>query len=692
MRHWSNTSASKILNKYLLYLFFITFCLVVVSCTKSESHAGAGNQTKIEKIFERGENAGLGLKVREAAIDSAYSAFSDNDNDSITRFFYRRATVAYYDLRLYEKSLRVSHKVFDMGREAKDSLTMAKASYFSGISHSEKNNSDSAFFYYAQAEKLYRDINDRSLLGEIGLYKAYIYHNIGEYVLCESEAIKALRLLEEKQSTIDIHKCNNLIGSALLGQGNYIEAIKYYRKSLEQLENLRSEGFPDEVISNLRASSYNNLGHVYVKEEDYPDAITIYEEALKGEDIKTMGAGLYAKLINNLAYAKFKSGNRKGLPDMFFRSLRIRDSIGDLPGVVASHISLGEYYVGTNDTTRGISYLKSAYEGAKKIKNNDDILTSAKLLSVVDPVDGQFYAEQYIDLSIKMQNAAKANREKFARIEYETDKLQDEKEALAKKNTYIIGISMIVLLFGAAIFVIYYLNSRNKELLLIQEQQKANEEIYQLMFEQQSNIETARTEEKTRIAMELHDGILNNIYAVRLNLEFINKKSDDESVQKRKEFIKELQTVESEIRAVSHDLSRSDIFNQGQDFGAILRFMITSQKNNFNTVFDAEIDPSIDWDTINNTFKVNIYRIVQEALQNINKYSQAQHAGVEIVMQDNKLNIVVTDDGVGFDPEKARGGIGLRNLRKRADGLKGILNITSRAGKGSAIEVVFPLS
>lgn len=690
MRHWSNTNASKILNKYQIFAIAFIFCLGAFSC--GERSEDKQSQPAVEKLFEQGENPSASPIYREASIDSAYSIFSKEGNDSITRFFYRRATVAYYDLDLYDKSLHASHKVYDMGYDAKDTLTMAKASYFSGISHSEKNHNDSAFFYYNQAEKLYIDIKDRSLLGEIGLSKAYIYYDIGEFVQCESEAIKALRLLEEKQSTIDIYKCNNLIASALLGQSNYPEAIKYYRKALDQLENLRREGYPEDVISNFRASSYNNLGHVYVKEQDYPDAIEIYREALSKDDIKAVAPSLYAKLLNNLAYAKFRSGNYAGLPEMFYSSLRVRDSIKDQQGIVASHINLGEYYAGKDNMALAISHLKKAYNDARKIGSNDDILNSSKILSEIDKKDGAFYAEQYIDLNERMQNAAKANREKFARIEYETDKLQDEKEALAKKNSYIIGISLIVLLFVAAIFMIYYLNSRNKELLLIQEQQKANEEIYQLMFEQQSNIESARSEEKNRIAMELHDGILNNIYAVRLNLEFINKKSDEESIVKRKEYIKELQTVESEIRAVSHDLSRNDIFSQGQDFGAMLHYMITTQKNNFNTGFDAEIDPSINWETINNTCKINIYRIVQESLQNINKYSQALNAGVEILKKDDNLSIIVTDDGIGFDPEKAKGGIGLRNLRKRADDLKGTLNITSQSGKGASVEIVFPLA
>lgn len=226
---------------------------------------------------------------------------------------------------------------------------------------------------------------------------------------------------------------------------------------------------------------------------------------------------------------------------------------------------------------------------------------------------------------------------------------------------------------------------------MLQEQQKANEEIYELMFEQQTKIESAKADEKSRIAMELHDGILNNIYAVRLNLEFINKKSDDESIARRKEYIKALQNVETEIRGVSHDLSRNALFNQDQSFESMLQFMIKSQKNNFDTEFEAELDPEIDWEAMSNVCKVNVYRIIQETLQNINKYSQAKRACVNVAKDDGNVSISVSDDGIGFDPEKAKGGIGLKNLRKRAEALSGTLSISSEPGKGAKVEVLFPV-
>ena len=631
-------------------------------------------------------NPALGKKY----LDSAYALIPENRNDSLTRYFFRRGTIAYYNMSLYDKSLESSKKVYKLASEANDTVSMAKAMHFTAASYYEKLENDSAFFYYRQAEDMYRTLGDKRSMGEVVLYKAYIYHNIGEYVLCEEEAFRALKLLLEKNRPTDIYNCYNLIATSLDGQDKNQAAIDYYQLALKQLDRYGQEGYSVSQIAMNKASCYNNMGGVYVKMGNHRKAIDIYTQALSYPQVKE-ASSLYAKLLNNLAQAKLKSGDNAGLPQMFYHSLRLRDSLDNTQGVVASKLSLAEYFVTEHDTARAVTYLKEAYAQAEEIQSHSDILKSLKMLSATDRRNTLKYYDRYIHLNDSLHDIAEATRNKFARIEYETDRLEDEKQALARKNTFIIGISVVVLLFVAAIFIIYYLNSRNKELVMLQEQQKANEEIYELMFEQQTKIESAKADEKSRIAMELHDGILNNIYAVRLNLEFINKKSDDESIARRKEYIKALQNVETEIRGVSHDLSRNALFNQDQSFESMLQFMIKSQKNNFDTEFEAELDPEIDWEAMSNVCKVNVYRIIQETLQNINKYSQAKRACVNVAKDDGNVSISVSDDGIGFDPEKAKGGIGLKNLRKRAEALSGTLSISSEPGKGAKVEVLFPV-
>ncbi|AXG73046.1 hypothetical protein DVK85_01865 [Flavobacterium arcticum] len=650
------------------------------------------SKTKAGEYLDKSDDAILGSDERQKYVDSAYSKLqSSNLNDSVARYLYTRTIAAYYNLDLYDKSLSVSKDVLRMATEANDTLGMANTMYRIGYTYYTKANNDTAFYYYDQAEKLYLNLNEPGTLGEIILYKAYIYYSIGEYLLCEVEAVKALELLKKDNKTVHIYNCHNLIAAALEEQSDTEEALRYYNDALKYLDNFKNEGYSDASIELYKASCYNNMGGVYVEEKNYKKAISIYNDALKINDLKNRTTSLYAKLLNNLAYAKFKAGDDFMLPELFYESLHIRDSINNQSGIVASNIHLGEYFASKQDTVQALKYLNAAYSTAKDIKSHFDILNSLKLLAELDKDQSLYYSNRYITVNDSLQTKARANREKYARIEYETNKLQDEKEALVKKNSFIIGVSAIVLLFVAAIFIIYYLNSKNKELLLVQEQQKANEEVYHLMNEQQTKIDIARKDEKNRIAMELHDGILNNIYAVRLNLEFINKKSDDESILKRKEFIKELQTVETEIRAVSHDLNKNAMLQQEKSFESILEYMISSQKNSFNTIFEPEIARNIDWDSLSNILKVNIYRVIQEALQNINKYSKADYAKVTVNKDRDNIVIIVTDNGVGFDTQSTKGGIGLKNLNKRALALNGNIEITSQPGDGSIIKVTFPI-
>lgn len=684
-------TASKILNIFQKILALSALVVFTFSC--GDKNEDVLPQPQIDQLFTKAIDEDLSDSLREVSLDSVLIEVKGYDNDSIKRHYYLKAAAGYYNLGLYDKSLNLSRQSFNMSREAKDTLDMALSLYYTADSFYGRQN-DSAFYYYAQSEKLYSQTNDIGSQGEVILYKAYVYYDIGEYLFSETEAIKALKLLhsddrkDPKKKAYLIYNCYNLIATANDGLDNNDEALKYYGDALRQLEEFKRLNIDQGIIDALRASCYNNMGGVYVKKGQPERAINLYNDALSYMSLEDDPA-LYAKLLNNLAYAKFKAGNMNKLPELFHRSLEIRDSINNISGIIASKKHLGEFYAYNKDTVQAIKYLNEAYEGAKRINSHGEIINSLKLLTEIDKPKAEFYYQKYVAVNDSLQDEAKKNRDKYARIEYETDRLKDEKEELVKRNGFIIGVSAVVLLFVGAIFIIYYLNSRNRKLLLIQEQQKANEEIYQLMFEQQSKIDKAREEEKSRIAMELHDGILNNIYAVRLNLEFINKKADDESVAKRKEYIKQLQGVESEIRGVSHDLSRNAVF-QDKSFRDVLEGVITSQKNKFRTSFEAEIDPDINWEAMPNIQKVNLYRIIQEGLQNINKYSKAENAFVRIVKDKNNIGVIITDDGVGFDPEKVKGGIGLKNLKKRSATLNGKLNITSSVGKGAKIEVVFP--
>ena len=676
-------SPSKILNRFVLLVAAI---LVLVSCKHDE---GAEKLPDVEKWLQITRSQSLGKEDVEKYVDSVDARLSELPNDSITRYYYRKASAAYFNAGIYDKSLKVSRKVFDMARYEGDTISMGKAAYLQGLVYYNLGIKDTALQYYQKAERYYKPIN-YSDLSTVILYKAYVFHDVGEYVLCESEATIALKLFKEQKKNYEIYQCQVVIASALNEQENTAEAIAYYRQALDQIEHISAAENSEDQKEFFRAICYHNIGSVYEKGKQYTQAIQQYEKALASPQA-AKGTVLNARILGSIAKAKFLKGDYAPVEPLLNQALATSDSLNDKEGLMLENMCLGDLYMHKKDTLAAIKFYNRGYKEANDINSNTHKLEILASLSAADIKNSPKYTKQYVALDDEMQRTALKNRNKYARIEYETDQLKGEKEALIRKNSFIIGVSLIILLFVAAIFIIYYLNSRNKELVMLQEQQKANEEIYQLMFEQQERVEAAKTDEKNRIAMELHDGILNSIYAVRLNLEFSNRKNTEEAIEKRKGYIKELQFLETEIRAVSHDLSRSAKLVQGKDFAHMLEFLVTTQKNNFGTHFELLLDKAIDWENMPNTVKVNIYRIIQEALQNINKYAEADQAYVDVHKDGRQIVINIHYNGVGFDTTKASGGIGIKNLKQRSASLNALLKIESSPENGTNINVQFSI-
>jgi len=289
--------------------------------------------------------------------------------------------------------------------------------------------------------------------------------------------------------------------------------------------------------------------------------------------------------------------------------------------------------------------------------------------------------------SIERVKAISSN--KYARIEYETQSIENENRVLTRKNFYTLIFSFSLFLVLSAISLYIYLKYRNKELRFVKQQQSDSDEIFQLLSEQNEKINRAKEEEKNKIARELHDGVMNKIYSIRMNLGFFNAKVDENTIEKRKEYIFELQNVENEIRSISHDLSQES-FLENSDFNTLLLNLVEKQKDVNDIEFHYVIDEGFKWDTILNIYKINIYRIIQEGILNIHKYSNASEAIIKIEMIDDKtLKLSIKDNGKGFDVVAEKKGIGLNNIKERTNSLKGHLEILSKRGKGTQITVLF---
>jgi signal transduction histidine kinase len=286
--------------------------------------------------------------------------------------------------------------------------------------------------------------------------------------------------------------------------------------------------------------------------------------------------------------------------------------------------------------------------------------------------------------------AERAIRNKFTRIEYETDEIIQEKELLVRQQQLLIIISLAIIALVVLTYIIFRQKAKQKELLMLQEQQKSNEEVYQMMIHQNQKVGEGRSMEKNRISLDLHDGVLSTLAAIRLNLYTLNSNTDPTTIQKCLYYVDELKTVEKEIRTIAHDL-KSDVFAQKESFLLILETFIEEQNSFSKSQCHLEIDSEIKWEKFPQNIKINCYRIIQEAVYNSQKYAESKHIIISFKLNESTLKLSILDDGVGFDADKKKKGIGLENMKMRVNTMSGTIKILSDAQKGTQIYCKIPL-
>ena len=115
----------------------------------------------------------------------------------------------------------------------------------------------------------------------------------------------------------------------------------------------------------------------------------------------------------------------------------------------------------------------------------------------------------------------------------------------------------------------------------------------------------------------------------------------------------------------------------------MIETLIEDQSKITNFKFEFKNDETIRWKEKEGSLKMNLYRILQEAIQNINKYANAKNVLIQFETNENQLSMSIKDDGKGFDQLVKSNGIGLNNIKSRANKLGGEVDIISSLNNGN---------
>lgn len=589
-----------------------------------------------------------------------------------------------------EVNFKIIDSIHDVlkNKNTLDSTTIARDYYKIAEIYRYSSVSDSAFYYYQKAEKIFKKTNSVFELAKTFYGIAVIQCNEKDYTGSEVTSIEAISLLETLKPTNFVNKYKsfvyNNLGIVFNELGLFEESLEYHKRSLKLKRNLNGD-FQKSI-----GLSENNIAVAYKNSGQYTLAIDRYQKILSNTELIKNHPEVYVLALGNYANTLYLTKRYKKLPGLYLKALKKSDSINYTYNSIIIHQHLAEYYDNINNKDSAKYY---AYK-AKTISedyNNDDLLKSLLLISNIESEDIAIdYLKEYVVLSDSLQKSERLKRDKFARIRFETNKIEQENIRISKERMWLLIISIVLILAFFLLYLVITQRNKNKELEFVQEQQKTNEEIYNLMLSQNENIEEARDLEKKRISQELHDGVLGRLFGTRLSLDSLNMSHSDEAIKTREQYIIELKTIEDDIRKVSHELNTD--FVSGSGFIDIIKKLVKTQTLAYGFDYILNHDGAIPWDSVINKYKIHIYRIIQEALHNIYKHAQATHVNISFKLKNNVICLNIEDNGSGYIVNKTKPGIGLKNMKSRIKEINGNINIISEKDIGTRVTIKMPLS
>lgn len=527
---------------------------------------------------------------------------------------------------------------------------------------------------------------------------ALCHNYLGQYEESLKMHIASAKIADSLNDPIDLAKSYNNIGLVYHDLEQYEKSEEYYLKAIDIKKEM---GNTVGVVS-----SYHNLGSALrrlgIKKLDMSildRGKEYYEQALALSEETNYGLGITISYINLALMATTVEDFDKGIE---YGKIAIERSIasGDLHSEMTSRINIGDTYQFKGDYEAAERELKKGLELAKQIKDAGVRQRVYYLLSRLyrkknDTEQAFAYYRGFVRLKDSISSTEVKNKVNELEARYESEKskrdlaetranLAEKELEVKRKNTLIIGGFGLALVLALLGYLVY-----NQQKLKNRQLKKEGELKAALArIETQNKLQ----EQRLRISRDLHDNIGSQLTFVASsvdNLKF-GLKGEHEAITDKLSGISEFTTQTIyELRDTIWAMNKNAITTEDLQ-SRIANFIEKAGRAHEKTEFRFEVSDGISKETSFTSVQgMNMYRIIQEAVNNALKYANASVIEVGLAQQDGKYLIQIDDNGSGFDPNQVESGNGLSNMKKRASDLGGAVSIESQPGQGTHVKVEF---
>lgn len=408
--------------------------------------------------------------------------------------------------------------------------------------------------------------------------------------------------------------------------------------------------------------------------------------------------------LDYLATTMMHLGRKEDALHYLLAGRDMRSNLEDKMGTAISINNIGEFYLAEKNPKESLKWFRSARDSASAIHFKDLVahtwrMESDALHLLGDNAAALLALKEYQKLREEMSNEKKEKVVHELQTKYETEKKEQANKLLTQKNQVqalqvsrskiiIASLALAILLAGGLTWLLYNRYRLRQNAALQQE----------LMHQQQMRIAAvleAEESERQRLARELHDGIGQMLAATRRSLQknvYVSALEGKETpLPHSQDPLQLLDESIREVRQLSHSMIPPSLRNKTLIEALEELAERTRQASDLNVHTDWTHASNIPEDK---SHTLMIYRSVQEIINNSLKHAEAQTLTMEMVMHESEINLLIYDDGKGFDLEamhKGSKGLGLKNISSRIAFIGGTLHIETKPGAGVTYIIDLPI-
>ncbi len=548
-------------------------------------------------------------------------------------------------------------------------------------------NTSRAEKLFLNALKVAKQINNKEYEADIYNQLALIYSYQGKQDISLNYNLKAINIYELIENKSKAGTTYGLLGFSMYTR-DIVRAKLYMLKGIKLLETNN-----DLVALN---PLYDNYGIVQEVSGNIDSAIYYYNLALKLKRNQRDSVGIPFALghLSGVYLLKKEYKHSKIYLD---ESYGIRKKRNDTYGIAECTVLYGDFYYAQQHFKEASVWFLESYNMALKNKYiHLAQYASQHLSSCYENLGNMLEAINYLKIQQLLKDSMinEKTNNAFAKYEIQFDSEKKEKQILEQKakiseqelksrirtNQIVMLSALLLVLLITSFFV--YKQQKFKQQKLIEENR---------LMEQLAKIELQNElqQERLRISSDLHDNIgsqLTFIISSIDNIQYLFKNTNDQLNHKLVNISTFTHNTITQLRDTIWALNKDEI--NFDDLKERLNNYLNQAKSAQEKIKFETINTHTNNYKLNALQGVNIYRIVQESINNSIKYSAATTISLVFTETNNELKIAVIDDGIGFVLNKITLGNGLQNIKNRALKINAYLTINSTPEKGTSITLI----